>query len=384
MKVSSLLQRSIGTRALLRGAALIGIGTVIAAVITMLWFDSRAHQIRVAGLESTAKIMTEGVANSIRDDVIAQNYADLESRLKQAMSDNRIISIMVANEDGKVLSHVKRGLASGEVAVIYSSASIDVSSVFSEARTEAFITSKWLRLEAGVPIGWLKMEIGGTDVDDALIRLRRHVGLSLLSACIILLTALALVLRRTYRLLQLEEKMVLNKSKVLEHEAYHDSLTGLPNRHLLLDRINQAVAYSDRNYNKFAVCFSDLDGFKLINDEHGHDAGDYVLKEVARRLKLCVRANDTVARLGGDEFVMLLTNVEVNNEFQMALDRILSEVRKPILLPSGIAVNLTLSIGIAIYPDDPNSPSILLEHADQAMYEVKRSRKNGWLIRPSN
>jgi GGDEF domain-containing protein len=68
----------------------------------------------------------------------------------------------------------------------------------------------------------------------------------------------------------------------------------------------------------------------------------------------------------------------------MALDRILSEVRKPILLPSGIAVNLTLSIGIAIYPDDPNSPSILLEHADQAMYEVKRSRKNGWLIRPSN
>ncbi|MES2586858.1 MAG: GGDEF domain-containing protein [Pseudomonadota bacterium] len=382
MRISSVLNRSIGTRALLRGAILIGIGTILTAVMAMWWFDSRAHQIRVDGLEATAKIIADGTANSIRDDLITRNYAGLESRLKQTISDDRVLSILVADEDGRVLSQIKRAPDSHKVEFVYSSQLIKAPSQAFEVRTDGFITTQWLRLDAGVPIGWLKLEIGSTDVDDALIDLRRHVAIWLLSACTVLLLALAIVLRRTYSLLRLEEKTREIKHQVLEHVAYHDSLTGLPNRHLLLDRINQALAYSERNLKKFAVCFGDLDGFKLVNDHYGHDAGDHVLKEVGSRLKQCVRANDTVARLGGDEFVVLLMDIELNSEFEMVLDRILSEVKRPIELPNGDVVSVALSMGITIFPDDPSSPSILIEHADQAMYEIKRSRKGCWFIRP--
>lgn len=384
MKANSVLKRSIGTRALLRGAILIGVGTLLTAAIAMWWFDARAHQIRVAGLEATAKVMAEGVANAIRDDVIAHNYPEIENQLKQVISDDRVISILVADTGGKVLSQLKRGSNPGGVEVIYSSQSIIPPLQASQVNTAGFIATQWLRLDAGLPIGWIRLEIGGTDVDDALIHLRRNVAIWLLSACAILLLALAFVLRRTYSLLRLEEKMTKSKSEALEHVAYHDSLTGLPNRHLLLDRINQAISYSERNYKRFAVCFGDLDGFKLINDQYGHDAGDYVLKQIGGRLKRCVRANDTVARLGGDEFVLLLTDIEIDAEFKIVLDRILSEVGKPIHLPNGANVAVTLSMGITVFPDDPSLPSILLEHADQAMYEVKRSRKGAWLIRATS
>jgi diguanylate cyclase (GGDEF)-like protein len=164
----------------------------------------------------------------------------------------------------------------------------------------------------------------------------------------------------------------------LERVAHHDSLTGLPNRHLLLDRLGQAMAFSRRNQKGFAVCFVDLDGFKPINDNYGHEAGDYVLKEVGRRLNQTIRENDTVARLGGDEFVVMLVDIEERSDCKITLGRILTAIKNPIKLPQGIEVSVSLSMGVTVYPEDPGSPSELIEHSDQAMYLAKRSNPGGY------
>ena len=120
----------------------------------------------------------------------------------------------------------------------------------------------------------------------------------------------------------------------MEHLAYHDALTQLPNRVLLADRLQQAMAQARRDQKRLAVCYLDLDDFKPINDTYGHEQGDQVLIEVAHRLKKCVRAGDTVARLGGDEFVLLLGDLANVEECEHAIDRVLTALQVPFTVPA--------------------------------------------------
>ncbi len=160
----------------------------------------------------------------------------------------------------------------------------------------------------------------------------------------------------------------------LQHNAHHDSLTGLPNRLLLSDRLAQDMAKTRRAGMLLAVCYLDLDGFKPVNDSHGHDAGDRLLIEMANRLESCVRESDTVARLGGDEFVLLLT-VEDVCECETALTRVLEAVAKTADI--GVAhVNVSASLGYTVFPLDNGSAAELLDHADRAMYAAKAAGKN--------
>jgi diguanylate cyclase (GGDEF)-like protein/PAS domain S-box-containing protein len=168
----------------------------------------------------------------------------------------------------------------------------------------------------------------------------------------------------------------------VEHIAFHDPLTGLPNRLLLSDRMRQSFALDDRMGGVGVVCYLDLDGFKSINDTHGHGAGDFLLKEVGRRLQGTVRANDTVARLGGDEFVLLITPIMNLDECEPILYRVLDRVREPIRLPSGDLVQVSTSMGVVLYPKHGRQPSQLLALADAAMYEAKNSGGQGLYIRP--
>ena len=170
------------------------------------------------------------------------------------------------------------------------------------------------------------------------------------------------------------------KSEALEKIAFHDHLTGLPNRLVLMDRIGQAIAYSDRGGKGFALCFMDLDGFKSINDTHGHHIGDVVLKEVAVRLKESLRASDTLARIGGDEFVLLLVDGESEDGYEILLDRLRKSIFEPIRLRSGKLLHVGLSIGVTTYPRDPSSAADLLEHADQAMYQAKKSKEDKFVL----
>jgi diguanylate cyclase (GGDEF)-like protein/PAS domain S-box-containing protein len=163
--------------------------------------------------------------------------------------------------------------------------------------------------------------------------------------------------------------------KQLERIAHYDSLTGIPNRTLLNDRMKQATARTAREQNMMAVCYLDLDGFKPINDSLGHEAGDHVLIEIAKRIENTIRGGDTVARLGGDEFVILLLGLERGDECSATLERLLEAISEPIEIMN-VSFSLSASIGVSIYPLDDEDTDTLLRHADQAMYTAKQSGKN--------
>lgn len=161
----------------------------------------------------------------------------------------------------------------------------------------------------------------------------------------------------------------------LEYQANHDSLTGLANRNLLNDRIEQAIAWAKRHGHVMGVMLLDLDHFKLINDASGHSAGDALLKEVANRLTACVRETDTVARLGGDEFVIILTDLPQPDDVGQIAEKILSTLSRPAEV-AGRDVFVTASIGVSLYPRDGDHGEILLRYADMAMYRVKEHGRN--------
>jgi diguanylate cyclase (GGDEF)-like protein/PAS domain S-box-containing protein len=164
------------------------------------------------------------------------------------------------------------------------------------------------------------------------------------------------------------------KDEQIKHQAYHDALTGLPNRLLLSKRIEQAIAIARRNGHGIALLFIDLDHFKTINDCFGHDMGDKLLIEVARRLKSCVRDSDTVARLGGDEFIIVIGDTSQPESVSQVCHRILKSLRQHFSKPEVEAV--TGSIGISQFPEDGGDAETLLKHADIAMYESKRRSRN--------
>lgn len=165
--------------------------------------------------------------------------------------------------------------------------------------------------------------------------------------------------------------------KQLRHLATHDALTGLPNRSLLRDRIDSAVAGAKRHNNITAVMFIDLDGFKSINDQSGHDAGDELLIWVAGLLRECIRATDTAARIGGDEFVVVITDNADQQTIASIAMKIIERLAEPVQI-AGRAAKVGASIGISLYPENSDDSEELMQQADAAMYEVKKSGKNSF------
>lgn len=161
----------------------------------------------------------------------------------------------------------------------------------------------------------------------------------------------------------------------LEHIAHYDVLTQLPNRSLLGDRLQQAIFTSQRHDSILAVLFIDLDGFKKVNDEHGHDAGDALLVELSKRMKAALREEDTLARIGGDEFVVVLVNLEAPSDCEVILRRLLESTSEAVVI-EGASLNVSASIGVTFYPKDHVDADMLMRHADQAMYQAKQSGKN--------
>ena len=158
-------------------------------------------------------------------------------------------------------------------------------------------------------------------------------------------------------------------------QAGHDVLTGLPNRALLADRFERALATAQRHQDNLVVCLLDLDEFKPVNDTYGHAVGDRLLVKAANRLTAIVRAEDTVARMGGDEFVLLLGGVASREEVHLTLERILNAMSAPYLI-DGKTITVSGSIGAVLYPEDDADSDTLLRHADQAMYQAKQSGRN--------
>ncbi len=160
----------------------------------------------------------------------------------------------------------------------------------------------------------------------------------------------------------------------LERLAHYDALTALPNRNLLADRFEQAIAHSNRTQTLLAVCFLDLDNFKPVNDELGHNAGDELLIEVAQRIRTMLRQDDTVSRYGGDEFVMLLGEIKNRQDCEQLLHRLTDELSRPYQIENK-TIRISASIGYTVYPFDQGSMQTLIEHADQTLYKAKLDGK---------
>ncbi len=157
----------------------------------------------------------------------------------------------------------------------------------------------------------------------------------------------------------------------LQHLATHDPLTDLPNRFLMEDRLSQLLSHAYRSGTAFAVLFMDIDGFKDVNDSHGHEAGDLLLRAVASRLTMTVRRSDSVARIGGDEFVILVETTREGREADAVAMKVRRALARPFVLEKH-RVKITVSIGISLYPVNGGDPETLLRAADYAMYLAKR------------
>ncbi|MFC4766961.1 diguanylate cyclase domain-containing protein [Effusibacillus consociatus] len=168
--------------------------------------------------------------------------------------------------------------------------------------------------------------------------------------------------------------LALVQERKINHYAYYDALTGLPNRYLLKDRFAVALAQVLRQKKLLAILFLDLDQFKSVNDTWGHAQGDVLLQNVAELLKMCVRPGDTISRLGGDEFVIML-QVTRCAEVTEVTQRILNNFSSPFVLDCG-KISVTPTIGISVYPNDGDDLERLVKKADMAMYQAKEQGKN--------
>jgi len=190
---------------------------------------------------------------------------------------------------------------------------------------------------------------------------------------------------RTTSLLETNKALVneISERKQAEERirllAYHDELTGLPNVRLGKDRVANAIALARRNKTTVALLYLDLDDFKEINDSHGHSIGDQVLIKTAERMTHCVRETDTVARIGGDEFIIVLNQAGEKTAIIKSVEKIITTLTGSLRI-SGQDLYISVSIGIALYPDHGQTPDDLIKNADEAMYLVKRKGKNKYAI----
>lgn len=226
-------------------------------------------------------------------------------------------------------------------------------------------------------------EMRALHIENITKKLRDIKIISILLPSIILLITLFLAFQIAKTVGKMELELLttrddLQKGKQkLHYIAYHDSLTGLPNRRMFLDRLNQFIKHAKRSNKKAVLLFIDLDHFKDINDSFGHSLGDELLNSVAQRLQSTIREEDTVARLGGDEFVVLLENIELVDDAQSIAEKLIEAFKKPIELHSHIFY-VTLSIGASIYPEDSSDAEMLLRNADSAMYKAKELGRNNY------
>lgn len=354
---------------------------VVLLSASSIWTYYTLNQLIQVTQERREIALGKGLALAIGDLIVTRNYAQLEVDLRYIMGNESVHSVVATDLNGDVYAALERKPDSTQTTANFSIRKI----LPPVSMSDEYLIQKvggrsvlWYRVNPGIPLGWIRME-SYLNLDDALLEnLRLNIMMSIAILFIGLFgVSIALFYRAKKKTLSTEHQL-LQYNEILHDVAHTDALTQLPNR-LSLNSLMQSsmLASRERGY-LLAVCFLDLDGFKEVNDHHGHQCGDKLLIAAGRRMKKVIRDSDTVVRLAGDEFVLLLGGIQHEDGLEISINRILSALSSSFMI-DGENVKISASIGVSVFPTDGSLANDLVVQADSAMYQAKRKGKNTWV-----
>lgn len=356
------------------------LGVLLLSASSIWTFYSMNQMIQVTQERRTVAL-GKGLALAVSDLIVTRNYGQIESDLRQMMTNEAIHNIAVTDLKGVVLAYVERQSDSEQVLTNYSIKTLtppDGGSAEFLIQKQVNRSVLWYRIDPGIPLGWIMLE-SDTGLDDELLEsLRRNIMLSTVILFLGLFGVSIVLFYRTKKNTQTTEHNLLKRNETLHDAAHLDALTNLPNRLSLNSLMHDAMLSSREGGYLLAVCFLDLDGFKQVNDRFGHQVGDKLLIATARRIKKVIRESDEVIRLAGDEFVLLLSGISLEETLDTSIERILQALSAPFMI-DGDNVTVSASIGVSIFPTDGVAANEMVAHADTAMYQAKRKGKNCWV-----
>lgn len=358
----------------LQTALLLAFSTVLMLAASAYWISYQATATLDAQEQENRNALAVGLGLAVAESLALNDPSAIESRLIQALSNQNIQDAVVTDRDGNILAFVKATEQGPQP--IFNQRKISplppIGMRTYEETTNDHVYQRWQQIEAGGPIGWLRI----TTTDERTRRSVTTLGQKILALAALtaaaMLTAFGLILRRAYRAISTNENRLSQSNLILSDAANRDPLTQLGNRSALNQALQTFVSRASESGAGFALCFIDLDGFKPVNDIHGHKTGDEVLRVVAKRIKSTARESDFAARLGGDEFVLLVGDIDSVSELGPVFDRLMRTVSEPIAA-EGVSITIGLSIGASIFPKDGATADLLLSRADEAMYRAKKS-----------
>jgi diguanylate cyclase (GGDEF)-like protein len=351
----------------------------IAILLSSVWTYYSVIQIYNSTYLKKAEQLARGAGLAIGDKLLSKDYTELESILRRLFLNKDLDLAVVADLNGKRVLTLKREKdAEPQLFFELSQLSID-KNIDIETRVDGNIGDKikvLQKIDPGIPIGWLYLELSNTTEELILQKLKTNI-LLVATPLFIVIVIISLFLNKNLKTkVDKNELLIKTEKNFWNSRAIEDPLTKLPNRLLLHNDLRSALAEANRMNSHVGIIFFDLDGFKQVNDQHGHQTGDLLLAEVAKRLVEYVRPGDTVIRYGGDEFIIIFNNLESRLELEGLIERLSEQINSPFDI-NGQTLNIRASIGVTFYPlDGSNDPEVLISHADEAMYVAKKLGKN--------
>ncbi len=351
----------------------------IAILLSSVWTYYSVIQIYNSTYLKKAEQLARGAGLAIGDKLLSKDYTELESILKRLFLNKDLDLAVVADLNGKRVLTLKREKdAEPQLFFELSQLSID-KNIDIETRVDGNIGDKikvLQKIDPGIPIGWLYLELSNTTEELILQKLKTNILLVAIPLFIVIVIISLFLNKNLKTKVDKNELLIKTEKNFWNSRAIEDPLTKLPNRLLLHNDLRSALAEANRMNSHVGIIFFDLDGFKQVNDQHGHQTGDLLLAEVAKRLVEYVRPGDTVIRYGGDEFIIIFNNLESRLELEGLIERLSEQINSPFDI-NGQTLNIRASIGVTFYPlDGSNDPEVLISHADEAMYVAKKLGKN--------
>jgi diguanylate cyclase (GGDEF)-like protein len=348
-----------------------------------LWVYHESKIILSEQQQQARSQLAQGIGIAMVEGLAVKDFGLLESRLIQALSNPSLQSALIVDPSGATLARVEIN-SEGVPSPVFDAQRIDLPEAsksrlaFEEYGKDGQVVA-WQPISAGTLLGWLSLQFAYDETELILAELGRKTFFLTLTITLVMLGLFGLILRRTHGVIIENEIQLKRANQSLRDAAEHDPLTRLPNRAALMNMLQTWLDEASRQKLGMAVVFLDLDGFKPLNDNHGHRFGDKVLAWVAQALRQSTRQEDFIARYGGDEFVILVHEVSNMDEIEPLLRRVLGRLTQPFEIDS-IEASLGGSLGVAVYPMHGRSPNELLIKADQAMYEAKAAGGNQWAV----